>query len=367
MEFDSSRFADTGNQEILIGREAIENCQNQIRLKKDQNVSRLHGKLDCKDGFPEFTKDRIAFLEFLKINKQKAKSAKNRASLRIPQEIMKCIYSYISDQPEFRLYDLGSLTGTYVKLHYEEKVDLEEEAQFYLGYEVSLVVQHIYQVQINPYCQILSTDTFYKYLLKQIVENNAIVLGLTEEQSEVLELMQISREIYSEDVDYKAIDVNKKYNFPADYIKLDVFSLMMNNQPETTRSVSSIIVLGQADEEFTFGRINEDKCDINIGEFITLSRRHARLYYDIDNMGKSHWFIIDGSEDGPSRNGTWKSLNKRCNQRNRKTSEPFVIRDSEYFRVGNTQLKIEIERNNNTLPKKNSSQDNMEIESPLRF
>jgi len=171
--------------------------------------------------------------------------------------------------------------------------------------------------------------------------------------------------VYFEDTQYQAIDINKKYNFSIDYIKLDVFALMNDNQPSTARYFNSIIALGQVnDKQFTLGRVNEEDCDINIGEFVTLSRKHAKLNYKKDENGKSHWWVVDGSEDAPSRNGTWKSLNKRGDQKNRMESKPYEIKGIEFFRVGNTQLKIEIERNNNSTKKKNNLRNQMEIESP---
>ena len=322
---------------IYIGR----NIQNQIGVNtplEDREISRQHLKIDTKEGFLETQSSRLAIYELLKLFYVKFTDNLSIAS-EIPLEIYKKIFCYIREPINFILYDLGSLTGSYVKMKKKEKYLLYETQELMIGLDIHLYVRTISNsVFLSKKLQ--SEDFLFKYLLKEKRQNNALIVGLSDSQIEILIHNERNSQNIIQDREYQEIDLSLKYDFSMSYIKFEVLRRDISKNPNCIEIPKIMIILGQSNE-FKIGRDVQNQ--ISFGEqFQNISREHALLFLENDNKGNINWYIMDGNKSQESKNGTWLSLTNRYQRKNKINSIGYCLKNEEVITIGKTLIEFNI-------------------------
>ena len=114
---------------------------------------------------------------------------------------------------------MGSVYGTYLKIGINERLSLKVGHDLIIGTHIHLNIQ-----RISPSIQIEQTiayrGTFYKYLLKEIMKNATVMVGLSEEDHAILEAMYENYSVFLDDAEFNQLELEKKHEFHIPYLKL---------------------------------------------------------------------------------------------------------------------------------------------------
>lgn len=94
----------------------------------------------------------------------------------------------------------------------------------------------------------------------------------------------------------------------------------------------SIIVALEERKEFTVGRSPENDIFLNSRN---ISKSHMRIIYR-----DYTWYMMDGTENKSSVNGTWISLNNKMSRFEKRFSDPMELRDNDQLKISENLISI---------------------------
>ena len=131
--------------DITIGRQQLTEDgtrPNDIMLTAaDRAISRTHCKIIYKHGFRTRRAMSEGFLEFLKLFSVRARAP---ASVYLPRELRRLIFSYYREPHKFYITDVGSVYGTYIRITKESPAEVVKGQTFLVGADVTINVLDVW-------------------------------------------------------------------------------------------------------------------------------------------------------------------------------------------------------------------------------
>jgi pSer/pThr/pTyr-binding forkhead associated (FHA) protein len=295
----------------------------------DFMVNSPHCKLDLKHFFLSFDKDVKGFREFLKLYyTDDPKAASSQAPLPIYQKI----FSYLRTPKQLWVSDLGSLTGTYVRMASQKPYQISSGMEIIFGSYTHFYVKYI-ATGSNPSLHNTNFNLWMKFLLKIEIEQNILIVGLSIESRSLLNEMPKEFRIYTHgDLEYAAMDYKNPPDFGMPFVYADITtenSKSILNKEEVIRK--ELLVVGEEKKEFTVGRGKENDIEINEA---SVSKKQAKLLFD-----RGKWLVSEATEK-PTANGTFIGITDWRVKDLRQPSGPYMLQKGEDIRIGHTFVSV---------------------------
>jgi pSer/pThr/pTyr-binding forkhead associated (FHA) protein len=321
------------DKNIYIGRQPPLNPNNKLYIvtPPDKLVSRSHAKINCVEGFPAIRQAAAAFYEFLKLY-----YIEKSSSTDLPLGIFKMIAGYLKETPKFYLYDLGSISGVFISIKFQERFKIRVGNELVLGTYTHLSIKSM-GVQWLP--EVFSQDLFLKFLMKLFFQKGAQLFGLSAELTDTLELMLQNPSTYvNTDLQYLGINLDEPAEFGIPYLVMlmskETTEVLTTNQP---LEYKYFVLIAGIKTTFILGRNTPDN-DINFDDH-SISRKHAKIWYE-----QGAWYISEGV-DKATINGTWHGLTDYRVKKERNDSDAYLLKNNEEIRIGYCKLQITYKAN----------------------
>ncbi|CAD8049151.1 unnamed protein product [Paramecium primaurelia] len=313
-------------KEIIIGRKKQqednqENCD--IYLPHgDKNVEKVHCKILTDKGFAfsnTLTKPLLLFFSIIKNNPHASK---------LPFSVIKHIYSFIKNKPQFYISDNGTRNGTFMKIKKDKIRIIEQENTYLIGADTFFhVLEMKSQPKQNKSKKVKDLNFFYNALAKEHIRKGAKIHGLTIEETEMFNITL--NEIKTTKQKQRTSQKLSQYDRP--YLKIT-----FDNQ--AIHQIQTHIFIANYNQESVYKIGRSQECDVLVN-INTVSRRQAQIIYK-----NNEWFIHDGEGLRESANGTWQSLqslSQRNHDKKQQQSRPQLIEDQMEIKISENIIKFD--------------------------
>ncbi|CAD8143605.1 unnamed protein product [Paramecium octaurelia] len=306
-------------KEIIIGRKRQQEDKQDtcdIYLPHgDKNVEKVHCKILTDKGFTfsnTLTQPLILFFSLFRNNPHASK---------LPFQVIKHIYSFIKNKPQFYISDNGTKSGTFMKIKKDKLRSIEQDNSYLIGADTYF---HVLELKSKPKQnkskKVKDQNYFYNALAKEYTRKGAKIHGLTLEETEMLNFAK-----------QKKRTSQKLSEYDRPYLKI-TFDI------QATHQTSTHIFVANYNQESVYKIGRSQECDVLVN-INTVSRRQAQIIYK-----NNEWFIHDGEGLRESANGTWQSLQsfthknheKKCQQ-----SRLQLIEDQMEIKISENIVKFD--------------------------
>lgn len=272
------------SKDIVFGRLTPSTSRTRDFIGIDRKlVSRTHARLLTKYYFSPTFKLKKKILFFF------ADAKKRRLSIIILSKVV----SFLKPIKGLYLQDLGSKTGTFVRLKPSQTFSLKNGTRIKLGSEAEFKVLYMNTKKNSRFCS----------LLKILEKGTYGFVGFESSMT------------------------------PAQLSDKFFIALRTKN---CSSNLPNILFLAQKENEgYLMGRGVDSNVIVNISD---ISRTHCEIFFEDGN-----WLLRDGGEKNNSFNGTWvdlqrKSPNMRCK------SEKRLLLDNDEIQISDTVFKIRLDK-----------------------
>ncbi|CAK82094.1 unnamed protein product (macronuclear) [Paramecium tetraurelia] len=314
-------------KEIIIGRkkqqeEKQDTCD--IYLPHgDKNVEKVHCKILTDQGFVfsnTLTKPLILFFSLIRNNQHASK---------LPFSVIKHIYSFIKNKPQFYICDNGTRAGTFMKIKKDKIRTIEQENTYLIGADTFFhVLEKKSQPKQNKSKKVKKDQSFfYNALAKEHIRRGSKIHGLTLEETEMFNVAM--NEIKTTKQKQRTSQKLSEYDRP--YLKIT-----FDNQ--AIHQIITHIFVANYNQESVYKIGRSQECDVLVN-INTVSRKQAQIIYK-----NNEWFIHDGEGVRESANGTWQSLqnfSQRNHDKKLQSSRPQLIEDQMEIKISENIVKFD--------------------------
>ncbi|CAD8052569.1 unnamed protein product [Paramecium primaurelia] len=313
-------------KEIIIGRKRQqEDKQDSCDIylpHGDKNVEKVHCKILTDKGFTfsnTLTQPLILFFSLFRNNPHASK---------LPFQVIKHIYSFIKNKPQFYICDNGTRNGTFMKIKKDKLRKIEQENTYLIGADTFFHVLEIKsQPKQNKSKKVKDQNYFYNALAKEHIRKGAKIHGLTLEETDMLNITL--NEIKTTKQKQRTSQKLSQYDKP--YLKIQ-----FDNQ--AIHQIQTHIFVANYNQESIYKIGRSQECDVLVN-INTVSRRQAQIIYK-----NNEWFIHDGEGLRESANGTWQSFQNFTNKNHEKKqqqSRPQLIEDQMEIKISENIVKFD--------------------------
>ncbi|CAD8058408.1 unnamed protein product [Paramecium sonneborni] len=312
-------------KEIIIGRkkqqdDKQDNCD--IYLPHgDKNVEKVHCKILTDKGFAfsnTLTKPLFLFFSLFRNNPHASK---------LPFSVVKHIYSFIKNKPQFYISDNGTRTGTFMKIKKDQIRNIESENTYLIGADTFFnVLEMKSQPKQIKSKKVKDQNYFFNALAKEHLRKGAKIHGLTIEETEMFNIA--INEIKTTKQKSRTSQKLSEYDRP--YLKITFDNSAIHQ-------IQNHIFVANYNSESVYKIGRSQECDVLVN-INTVSRKQASIIYK-----NNEWFIHDGEGFRESANGTWQSLQNFSQKYHEKKqqSKPQLIEDQMEIKISENIVKFD--------------------------
>ncbi|CAD8073924.1 unnamed protein product [Paramecium sonneborni] len=307
---DSIKNADS--EDVIIGRqEKLENSQGQLIFPNDiilREAERLISRIHCKIIFQNFFRKETLIQPIYK---------QTLDQLKLHQNIIQRISSFLEEPKDCYVQDLGSVFGTHIKVD-RSYSQIQKYQQYCLGSETTIQILEIHNLGSEQ----KQSDIEFDKLISKLrnIKYRCSLQGLN--------LKLYERALQTEQ-SFEQILINlKSYNIPFIMMKFGGSGVTDDNQ--------NIFFAKNISTVFSIGRGNDNNIRINSN---TISRKQTRFRF---NKKENCWEIADGTSDKESANGTWMQLQTIQERDQKHESQVHPLKHLSEIKISEYILKIEL-------------------------